>query len=298
MSIRTTRRTSKLKLTVETLESRRLLSGFQTVGQSHRSESRPAIVSTSTPSSSQLSESHLVATLVDPAGASKITGIAKFETETKLGTVVQEFKVQVAGAVAGDVIDVTVTNAAGQSTPVGKITIGLLGTGKLEFKSGLSALAAGDVVSLSMTNAAGAVTQLASGSLAVPTNTPPIHQETHLRAALVDTASKLTGKAEYESETEHGLVFSKLEVEVSNGTPGAKIDVSIAVDATSSSVSVGTVLIGTKGKGKLTLKSNVPAITTASVVTLSSITTAAGGTVTLTPITSATFATPPVTVKK
>jgi hypothetical protein len=286
-----------LKLSVETLESRRLLSGFQTVEQSHCSDSRPAIVS-SPSSSSHSSETHLTASLSDPSGGSKITGFAKLETEIKQGTVVNEFKVQIVGATAGEVVNIAVTNSAGQSTPVGTIIIGALGVGKLEVKQGLPTMVAGDVVSLSQTDAAGVVTQLATGTLAAPTNTPPIHQETKLRATLVDTASRLTGKAEYESETEHGLVFSKLEVEVKNGTPGAKIDVSITVDATSSSVSVGTILVGSKGKGKLTLRSKVPAITTASVITLSSITTASDGTVTLTPITSSAFATPPVKIKK
>lgn len=297
MSHFTDRSRTGLKLSVETLESRRLLSGFQTVERSHHSDSRPAIVSS--PSSSSLSsETHLTASLSDPSAGSKITGNAKFESEIKRGTVVQEFKVQLANATAGEVISVAVTNSAGQSTPIGTITIGALGTGKLEVKQGLPTMAAGDVVSLSKTDAAGVVTQLANGTLATPTNTPPIHQETHLRATLVDTTSRLTGKAEYESETEHGLVFSKLEVEVKNGTPGAKIDVSITVDATSSSVSVGTILVGATGKGKLTLRSNVPAITTASVITLSSVTTAADGTTTLTPITSSAFAKPPVKIKK
>ncbi len=286
-----------LKLSVETLESRKLLSGFQTVERSHHSDSRPAIVSS--PSSSSLSsETHLTASLSDSSGVSKITGNAKFESEIKRGSVVQEFKVQLANATAGEIINVAVTNSAGQSSPIGTITIGALGTGKLEVKQSLPAIAAGNVVSLSKTDAAGVVTQLANGSLATPTYTPPIHQETHLRAMLVDTTSRLTGKAEYESETEHGLVFSKLEAEVKNGTPGAKIDVSITVDATSSSVSVGTILVGAIGKGKLTLRSNVPAITTASVITLSSVTTAADGTATLTPITSSAFATPPVKIKK
>lgn len=294
----------KSRLAVESLEARSLLSGLHAMVTPKVASHAPAVVSSAKPVSSApaakspeaKSETHLSATLADPSGASAVTGSVKFESELKRGVAVNELNVQVKGATAGSVLTVTATDSAGVTTTLGQITVKANGTGQLKLSSKAPDLVAGTVISVSATDTAGVTTVLASGTLATPVKTPGgspgSHSETHLKASLVDPASTLTGKASYESETERGLVVTEFCVELKGGTPGAVIDVSLSVDGTSAATSIGRITIGADGKGKLKLTSTAPAVTTSSVITLSTVTTA-DGTETLTPITSATFAAAP-----
>jgi hypothetical protein len=294
------------RLTLESLETRSLLSGIHGAATARVAEHPPAIVSPvaakSTAviarSSSSSSETHLVANLADGTGASKVTGTAKFESELKRGVVVRELSVEVKGATAGSVIQVTATDAKGAVSVLGSITVKANGSGKLKLTAKSPDILAGSSISLNATDAAGSVTTLASGIFAVPTegsgsghDSSGDHTETKLAASLVDLASKLTGSACFESETEHGLVVSELNVQLKGGTPGTVIDVSISVDGTSAATSIARITIGTDGTGKLKLNKTAPAVTATSVITLSTVLTATDGSVTVTPITNATFAT-------
>lgn len=301
--------TNRTHLMLESLEARSLLSGIHTALSAHEVDHHhAAIVSmqgtssakTTAEATGQQSETHLVATLADPANASGVTGTAKFESETEHGLVVSELSVQVKGATPGAVIDVTIS---GSTTPIGQITVKADGTGQLKLTANVPAVATDSVISLSTTSAGNTTpTLLASGSFVTPTGKPNgSHDhgnegsETHLVASLADPNSKLTGSARYESETEHGLVANELSVQIKGGTPGAIIDVSLAADSTGPSTSIGKITVGADGTGRLKLNSNVPAITTTSIITLSA--TAADGSPT-TAITSATFAIPTPTTKK
>ncbi|MGV3609222.1 MAG: hypothetical protein ACO1RA_22660 [Planctomycetaceae bacterium] len=295
------------KLSVESLESRSLLSGIHAmvtprVVEPHPVAERSAHVvsATSSSSSSKSAETHLVANLADASGASTVTATAKFESELKRGVEVRELSVQVKGATAGAVLSVSVIDAAGTSTNVGNITVKADGTGRLQLKAGLPQVAAGATISISAADG----TELAKGTFAVPTSKPKggdhqaEHSETHLLATVADPNSKLTGTVKYESETEHGLVLTELKVQIKGATPGAVIDVSVTQDATSSSVSLGKITIGADGTGRLKLNSGLPALSTSSTVTFSSVTTAADGTTTTTAIASAMFTLPTPSAKK
>jgi hypothetical protein len=297
------------RLTLESLETRSLLSGFHGVVAPRVVDHQVAIVSSSSSaakstavvarSDSSKSETHLVATLADPTGVSKVTGTAKFESELKRGVAVRELNVEVKGATPRSLINVSITDASGNITDLGRITVKANGTGSLKLTSRSPNVLVDSVISLSSTDSAGAITTLASGKFATPIkgsggshDDGGDHSETHLAATLADPGSSLRGSACYESETEHGLVVTELSIELKGGTPGAVIDVSLAADGTSQSTSIGQITIGADGKGRLKLRATAPAVTTSSVISLSTVSTAAGGTVTVTPITSATFASP------
>src|SRR6476620_8783533 len=105
---------------LESLEARSLLSGFHSALSAHDvGHHHAAIVSMPAASSvratagatGQQSETHLVATLADPANASGVTGTAKFESETEHGLVVSELSVKVKGATPGSTIDVTLSGS-------------------------------------------------------------------------------------------------------------------------------------------------------------------------------------------
>ncbi|QDU26640.1 hypothetical protein ETAA8_17210 [Anatilimnocola aggregata] len=295
------------RLTLESLETRSLLSGIHGAATARVPDHHPAIVSTAAAkstavaakSSSVKSETHLVANLADATGASKVTGTAKFESELKRGVPVRELSVEVKGATAGSVIQVTATDAKGTASVLGSITVKADGSGKLKLTAKSPDILAGSSISLNSTDAAGTVSTLASGIFAVPTkgsgsgHDSSDHTETKLAAKLVDPASKLTGSVCFESETEHGLVVSELSVQLKGGTPGAVIDVSISLDGKSPASSIGQITIGADGTGKLKLNKTAPAVTATSVITLSTVSTATDGSVTVTPITNATFATVP-----
>jgi len=298
------------RLTLESLEARSLLSGIHGMATARVADHHhPAIVSTATAkstvvaakSSSAKSETHLAANLGDSTGASKVTGTAKFESELKKGIAVRELSIEVKGATAGSVIQVTATDAKGTVTNLGTITVKAGGLGKLKLTTKSPDILAGSSISLNTTDTAGTVKTLASGIFVVPTkgsgsshnsSSDHDHHETKLAATLIDPASKLTGSACFESETEHGLVVTELSIELKGGTPGAVIDVSLAADGTSPSSSIGRITIGADGKGRLKLKAAAPAVTTTSVITLSTVSTATDGTETVTPVTNATFAVP------
>lgn len=300
------------RLTLESLEARSLLSGIHGAATARVADHHhPAIVSTATVkstavvarSSSAKSETHLVANLADSTGASKIIGTAKFESEFKRGVAVRELSVEVKGATAGSVIQVTATDAKGTVTNLGTITVKAAGSGKLKLTTKSPDILAGSSISLNITDAAGTVTTLASGIFAVPTkgsgsshDSGSDHDdddnETKLAATLVDPGSKLTGSACFESETEHGLVVSELSMKLKGGTPGAVMDVSISVDGTSAATSIGRITIGKDGTGRLKLNKTVPAVASSSVITLSAVATATDGTEFVTPVTNATFAVP------
>lgn len=290
--------------TLESLESRSLLSGVHGAGGARVADHHPAIVSTAPKTaaasarSSSSSETHLVAKMADASGVSTVTGTAKFESEMKKGVAVRELSVEVKDATAGSVIQVTATDAKGTVSALGTITVKANGTGKLKLTTKSPDILAGSNISLSSTDSTGVVTTLATGTFVVPTkgsgaghDSTGDHSEAKLAASLTDPASTLTGAACFESETEHGLVVSELSVQLKGGTPGAVIDVSISVDGTSPATSIGRITIGANGTGKLKLNKTAPAITSASVISLSTVSTATDGTVTVTPITNATFAT-------
>ena len=294
------------RLTLESLEARSLLSGIHGAATARVVDHHPAIVSTAAAkstavtakSSNSSSETHLVANLADATGVSKVTGTAQFESEMKKGVAVRELSVEVKGATAGSVIQVTATDTKGTVSVLGTITVKADGSGKLKLTAKAPDILAGSSISLNTTDAAGTVTSLASGIFAVPSrgsgsghDSSGDHTETKLAASLVDPASKLTGSACFESETEHGLVVRELSVQLKGGTPGAVIDVSISVDGTSPATSIGRITIGADGTGKLKLNKTAPAVTATSVITLSTVSTAADGSITVTPITNATFAT-------
>lgn len=265
------------KLSLESLEARSLLSSIHSIVAAHVPEHHPAIERSaqvvsakSSSASTKSTETHLAANLTSES-SSTVTATAKFESELKKGGEVRELSVQVKGAAAGSVVNVTITDAAGASTPVGSITIKADGTGKLKLKAGLPAVVAGTSISISSADG----TLLAKGDFAVSTNKPSgagehhdDHAETHLLASLTDTNSKLTSTVQYESETEHGLVLTQLKVQVKGANPGAVIDVSVSADGTSPSVLIGTITVGADGTGRLKLNTGVPAITTNSTVTL------------------------------
>ncbi|MCE9529379.1 MAG: hypothetical protein K8R36_25295 [Planctomycetales bacterium] len=289
---------------LESLEDRSLLSGFHHFAPVHIADHHPAIVSTTGTSSTrnsasaagQQSETHFVATLADPNGVSTVTGTAKFESETENGVSVNELVVQVKGGTPASTLNVVITDSAGTSTTVGQITIAADGTGQLKLKTGVPAVDATSTIALTTSDAA--ATTLASGPFAAPANNPNgshghcgESNEVHLVASLTDSNSTLTGKAHFESETENGANQSKLSVRIQGATPGAVIDVSIAADSSGTPTSVGQIIIGADGTGRLKLKTGVPAVTSTSVITLSLVTTV-NGTTTTTPITSATFAAP------
>ena len=79
------------------------------------------------------------------------------------------------------------------------------------------------------------------------------------------------------------------------GAKDPTFDVSLDANGTGPSTSIGKITVGADGTGRLKLTTNVPAITTSSIITLSA--TAADGTPT-TAITSATFAISTPTTKK
>jgi len=303
------------RLILECLESRSLLSGFHTPFPVHIADHHPAIVSTfgasirgtvaATKSAGSQSDTHLVATLADPAGVSAITGTARFESETEHGIVVSQLSIQVKGGTPGSTIDVTIADSTGTSVSVGQIVVNADGTGQLKLKSNVPTVTASSVISLNTTDAAGVTTLLASGTFAVPTgNGCGSHDhggeqnETHLVASLADPNSNLTGRAHFENETENGSSVSELNVVIKGATPGAVIDVSLAADSTSPSTSIGQITIGADGTGRLKLNSGLPTVTSTSVITLSAVTTASDGTVTTTPITIATFAVPTHTARR
>lgn len=303
------------RLILECLESRSLLSGFHTPFAVHIADHHPEIVSTlgatvrgavtAANSAGEQGETHLVATLADPAGVSKVTGTARFESETENGVAASELSIHVKGGTPGATIDVAIADSTGTSVSVGQIVVNADGTGQLKLKSNVPTVTASSVISLSTTDAAGVTTLLASGTFAVPTGNPcGSHEhegeqnETHLMASLADPSSKLTAMAHYESETEHGSAVSKLNVFIKGATPGAVIDVSLAADSTSPSTSIGQITIGADGTGRLKLNSGLPTVTSTSVITLSAVTTASDGTITTTPITSATFAVPTHTARR
>lgn len=289
---------------LESLESRSLLSGVLGAVGARSADHPPAIVSSApkaapvSAKSSSFSETHLVAKLFDANGVSTVTGTAKFESEMKKGVPVRELSIEVKGAIAGSVIQVTATDAKGTVSVLGTITVKTDGTGKLKLTTKSPDILAGSSISLSSTDSSGVATTLATGSFAVPTkgsgsghDLSGDHTETKLAASLADPASTLTGTACFESETEHGLVVSELSVQLKGGTPGAVIDVSISADGTSPGTSIGRITIGADGTGKLKLNKTAPAVTSASVISLSTVSTATDGTVTVTPITNSTFAT-------
>jgi hypothetical protein len=293
------------RLTLESLETRSLLSGIHGAVGAHVADHHPAVVSTTAAkstavtakSSSSSNETHLVANLTDATGVSKVTGNAKFESEMKKGVAVRELSVEVKGATAGSVIQVTATDTKGTVSVLGSITVKADGSGKLKLTAKSPDILAGSSIALNTTDAARTVTTLASGIFAVPAkgsgsghDSSGDHTETKLTASLVDPASKLTGSACFESETEHGLVVSELSVQLKGGTPGAVIDVSISIDGTTAATSIGRITIGADGTGKFKLNKTAPAVTSTSVITLSTVSTATDGTVTVTPITNATFA--------
>ncbi|MCE9526540.1 MAG: hypothetical protein K8R36_10850 [Planctomycetales bacterium] len=295
------------------MEFRSLLSGFHTP-HVHLADHHPAVVSTgasvrgalaASKSAEAQSETHLVATLADPAGTSTVTGTARFESETENGVVVSQLGIQVQGGTLGTTIDVAISDSTGTSVSVGQIVVNADGTGQLKLTSNVPTVTANSVISLSTTDAAGVTTLLASGTFAGRTGIPcgshdhgGEQNETHLMASLADPNSQLTGRVHFESETESGAAVSKLHVVIKGGTPGAVIDVSIAPDSTSASSSIGQITIGENGTGRLMLTMGVPAVTSTSVITLSAVTTAADGKVTTTPITSATFAVPTHTARR
>jgi hypothetical protein len=81
--------------------------------------------------------------------------------------------------------------------------------------------------------------------------------ETHLQATLADSTgvNSTTGIVSYESETEHGVVVSQLNVAVKGAAPGDVVSVSIP-DANGLPVVVGQFTTATDETGKLTLSSN------------------------------------------
>ncbi len=294
------------ELIFESLEFRSLLSGFH-APHVHIADHHPAIVSTAgasvrtavaaARSAGAQSETRLVAILADPAGTSTVTGAARFRSGSENGVAISQLSIQVRGGTPEAKIDVTIADSTGTSVSVGQIVVSADGTGQLKLTSGVPAVTASSVISLSTTDAAGATTLLASGTFAVPTGNPcglrghgGEQSVTHLTASLADPSSQLIGTARYKSGIESGTAASKLNVAVKGATPGAVIDVSLAADATSTSVSVGQITIGADGTGRLKLNTGLPAVTSTSVITLSAVTTAVDGTVTTTPITSATFA--------
>lgn len=289
--------------TLESLETRSLLSGVHGAVGARVADHHPAIVSTApkaaaSAKSSSSSETHLVAKLADANGVSTVTGTARFESEMKKGVAVRELSVEVKGATAGSAIQVTATDAKGTVSVLGTITVKADGTGKLKLTKKSPDILAGSSISLSTTDSAGVATTLATGIFAVPTkgsgsghDSSEDHTETKLAATLTDPASTLNGTACFESETEHGLIVSELSVQLKGGTLGAVIDVSISVDGTSPATSIGRITIGADGTGKLKLNKTAPAITSASMISLSTVSTSTDGTETLTPITNATFAT-------
>lgn len=287
----------KARLSIESLEARSLLSGLHSVVPSPIINYTAAHVSTKTAAAAatnQHTETHLTATLADPSGISTVTGSAEYEAETEKGIAVKQLNVQIKGGTPGAILDVTISDSTGNKVAVGQMTVKTDGSAQLNLSANLPDVVANSVITLSTTDATGATTVLSSGLFAAPsTKSDGSHSEqndTHLKASIIDPNSTLTGSAYFESETEHGLVVSQLKVKLKGGVPGTVIDVSIAADSKSAASSVGQITIGADGSGQLKLSKGAPGITATSVITLSTVTTAADGTIMLTPITSANFA--------
>lgn len=285
--------TKNTLLGVESLEGRSLLSGLHSAAHVHVEDHHPAIVSTSSAKtttiaakSSSHSETHLVATLADPAKVNGVTATAKFESEIKKGVTVSELSVQVEGAKPTDRIDVQITDTTtGTHTSIGTIDVKANGTGQLKLKSNSLVLAAGSEITL-VSKADNTV--LASGPFATRTSKPKgsddhsgEQNETHLTAS-TDPSISLIGAAKYESETEHGLIVSELSVSVKGGKPGTEVDVLLAPDATTPAVSVGKITLGADGTGRLKFKSNAPTVSQGSVLTLTGVNNLDGSAVTTT----------------
>lgn len=279
--------------------------------------------------SGQVQETRLTATLSDPRGLSPVTGTARYQSETEHGVVVSEFNVRVQGANPGDTLDVSIADSSGNSVSVGKITVAADGSGKLSlstsphensqqaFPAGFPAITAGSKVVVTVTDpATGAVTTLASGALNPSVvsggsqddshdrhadHAEDQQAETHLSASLSDAASGLTGAVKYENSSEHGADVSEFSVKVKGLKPGTTLDVSLS-DGSGSAVSVGTIIVGKNGTGRLEFTShphensqtgfpaNFPVLNAGSKVTLSVIDTDTGVSTT---IASAVLATPP-----
>ncbi len=295
MSKRHNLQLSNKRLAMESLEARQLLSGFDSVAPSPASQ-HAAIVSTSNKSpvttvAAKSTEVHLTAVLANTVSTSTMTSNAQYESETEHGVVVRQLAVNVKGGTPNDVINVTITTTVGTTStvlPIGKITVAADGTGQLKLSPTAPEVAANSVISFSVTDKAGLTKVIAKGTFVASVETHDSSEsETELMASLADTKSTLKSTAQYESETEHGLVVSKLNINITGAVAGA------VIDATIDGKSVGTITIGANGVGQLKLTTNVPTITTKSILTLSAVTKAANGSTILTPIVSGTFAAPP-----
>ena len=323
MTLRSRNAIAIRRLDIESLEGRRLLAAnhaFLTAPGHHSHAARSAIVSSvatlqaSTSNSSSTSGTHLAATLT-PSNSSTLAGSVNYDTSINNGVTSTSFRISISGGTAGTVLTVTVPDSTGTAFTLGTITLDTNGKGSLSLTStptgtqkplpaNMPTLAASTVVSVSSTDATTqATTVLASGTLATRVR----HHcgqgggaetdETQLKASLADTASSLTGKARFESETINGLIVSAFSVKVKGATAGAVIDVSI-VDSAGTSVSVGKFTVAANGTGVLSLAShphgksqalpaNFPAAIAGSSVVLSFVDATTGG---LTKITSAALA--------
>lgn len=276
------------RLFVEALEGRRLLASIAGMENAETESEHGDLVSTSHSRSNDSNEIHYSGKLLPADATSTAKGRVEFESESEKGIQKSEFKASVSGLEANANYTVNVDGA-----DVGTIHTNSAGVGKLVRKSGAPAVVEGSVVNIN--DASGATvlsTTLSSGAAPIGTTSKSLasssvgdtsSQSTHteLKAKLADPAgvSKLRGEAEYESETEHGLVVSKFSVSVKGGTPGETIDVKV------DDVLVGSITLDSLGRGRLVFSSHpiagkslpfpadFPAVSANSVVTVGGVST-------------------------
>lgn len=264
-----------INVEVEFLETRTVPSATAELGAAHVAEvnSAPHNSPRVQGAASVETETHLAGPLTSNDPKVTATGSVAFESATHGTTTSSEFHVKVTGLAAVTTYDVTVVNGIDKFV-VGTIKTDATGTGQLELETGSTSHPL--PLNFPVISAASTVTVGTNLSAKLAALTPPTgaggqtsepHTETHLQAALNDPKSTtaISGRAEFESETEHGSVVSVLKVSVKKAPPGAKLDVMIG------SFKAGTITVDASGNGSLLLSpvsADFPALNTTSPITL------------------------------
>lgn len=217
-----------------------------------------------------LTETRLIATIVDPTGTNAAIGFARYASATINGVVQKTFAVSVSGAVPGTPLTVSVGGV-----DVGTITPDSEGNGKLSFattpKNGQSAAFPASFPTTVDSTTAVKIGADLTGSFSALPNKPfvprpstvlDVSNVVSLRALLSDAtgATTLQSKVSYSSATINGTVLSAFRVNVSGGKPGQIVNVTLpSVDATTglpTTTTVGTITLDAEGNGKLLYTTN------------------------------------------
>jgi anti-sigma-K factor RskA len=107
---------------------------------------------------------HLVASATDDASGVSVRSV--YQSESEHGHTESNLVVQIRAATAGDVIDISITDSAGNTTSLGTATVNGGGNAHLVLHNSSTAVAAGSTLSLSTVNDDGSLTPLTSATFA------------------------------------------------------------------------------------------------------------------------------------